>query len=372
MIISAATPAKHLTDSVGLRPGKTGQILQKITGGGFYTLDGSSPVGKLLDHVSHDSWVIITGHGTYGGGFTKVVGETLRLDDKNNTVKIEFSANDYVRLIRENSLLRNGDKINIMLFVCNGAKPGKDDEEISFAEQLANAFAEKGINTHILAVEGSSPRYERVPEDNRIEFKAEYLEPGERRVMAFDTDALTKSTTKYEPVSAIYVSQEGVIDPINPFYNNVYSTSSRDRQIIEKLYEELAFANYDTRLSTFLMNHEQAAHHLSTHPELGCVIHLSDQLNYSISYRYNDRISEKDFRTFDQLRHFLKEKRLIDSPIDESSDMLRRVGLFESSGSLLDSSEEIDLSKSGKRVRPDARNDVADKNVEDHKQVKKQ
>ncbi len=164
MVISSGIPDKELTDSVPHYHGMTGQIIQKITGGGFYAMGTADPDAKFKGHIGDNSWVVITAHGDNDGGFTEVVGLSNEVNAKGREISFKYTARDYVDIIVENGKLTQGSNINIMLVICNGGKRG-DNNEPSFAEQIANVLKEKGINSHIIAAIGIAPQCH----DSRVE-----------------------------------------------------------------------------------------------------------------------------------------------------------------------------------------------------------
>ncbi len=317
---------------------------------------------RFEGRVANGSWLVITGHGTYDGGFKEVVGESLHVDSNNTPIPIKCSAKDYVDLVMNNSKLESGDSVNLMLFICNSGKRGSKDEP-SFAEQLAALFAERNISTHIVAAIGIAPRYSSVPANKTIDYTVERhkRDPGE--AVVFDTDYHTKKTTSYTPVSSAHISRTGIHEAVNPYFNALFCSDERAKKIISDLHEELCFHNIPTltNFATFLMSREQVEAMIMDHPA-NAIIHLSENLTYALTYIDAGKVLHKQDSNLDKLIAFMNEKKLIEddhpltSSLVSSNENLtssfhnvRGLGLFSTTGSL-SRSGSLDLSSSGKRL----------------------
>lgn len=128
--------------------GKTSVMLQKLTGAGFFSMHRNKEIvneeerAMFHEHLVSGGWLIITGHGVD----SRVAG-AYKLDD-GSVLDIEFTPADYVNLILQSHALKDGDHINIILSICNGAKTFED---VSFAGQLASDLAVCGISSDIYA-----------------------------------------------------------------------------------------------------------------------------------------------------------------------------------------------------------------------------
>ncbi len=124
MVISTATPVQSLTDSDSLRPGKTGQIIERLTGAGSYCIGDENAEQAFKGNVENNSWVIVTGHGNERGGFSSLSGTSSKVDESGRLMTVKCDVLALAELIIGNQL-KAGDKINVMLFVCNGGEGSK-------------------------------------------------------------------------------------------------------------------------------------------------------------------------------------------------------------------------------------------------------
>jgi len=157
MVISTKKPTST-PEVEGIAPGKSGQVIQALTGGGFVhmhrdkKLRAGDEQEQFNQHLKSGGWLVITGDGS--PGTTSVEGEYFVSDadiNPQDTVKldIECTAKDYVDLVMSSNVLKPGDHLNILLYVCYGGK--KLGSQASFAEQLAQEFLKYDISSRIIA-----------------------------------------------------------------------------------------------------------------------------------------------------------------------------------------------------------------------------
>lgn len=153
LIMSTQTP-REPTIAGGAGEGQTGLAVAKATSGTFAVLgtgvlhdaDGNKTTPKLKDN----DWLVITGHGQEGALVT--TGSYLRADRETGEVvelDVDRSAQDFVNAAMQSGL-KKGDHINVALYVCYGARKGKNDE-LSFAQQVATEFLKRGVTSTVVA-----------------------------------------------------------------------------------------------------------------------------------------------------------------------------------------------------------------------------
>ncbi len=158
MIISTQTPSS-IQQASGLTPGITGKLIQQLTRGGMVYMhrdkqirvnESTNEMEIFKEHLKPNGWLIITGH----GGPDSVRGQYRQQlsFEETSILDISCSADDYVNLAMQSDTLKNGDHINIVLYVCFAATRFNDQK--CFAEKIAEGFALKGISTTIIASTG--------------------------------------------------------------------------------------------------------------------------------------------------------------------------------------------------------------------------
>lgn len=155
LIISTQTPDPNL--QVFPRAGGTAVALHHFTGLPFVQMHRNAQATKeeaaLFANLKHEGIVFLTGHGSENS--KKINGVYITAD---NQEKFDYSykLNDYRDLILDNSQLKTGDILNIVLWCCKGAHGDFD----STAGNLARSFWEKGISTRILASKSNIGRFD--------------------------------------------------------------------------------------------------------------------------------------------------------------------------------------------------------------------
>lgn len=202
LILSTQTPPKKEEElkAKGAKPGGTGLEMQ-----------------KLLSEAKPDQLhIIITGHGEKGG--EKLGGIYLPVS-LSNAMDIEFSADDYVRLLMEAGL-KKGSHIDVVLNVCYGAEPkwnnelGDFDPGTSFAEQFIASLAKKGISATVTASTTSVTRFngEYLPGEKAGEYMKFRAEDGFQNIRIFQTsEPDLKKVTCRIPDSDILIGKPGII-----------------------------------------------------------------------------------------------------------------------------------------------------------------
>lgn len=170
MIIGTQKPLQEKSNDL-FPSGSTSKHIQKLTQGGFMhvhrELDkiDANDQKTFAKHLKPNGLLIITGHGAatgskvVTGAYDRIPNDPDRLPS-DVPLDIACQGKDYVNLAMKSGQLKAGDHINILLHVCYGAKKSNELQK-SFAQQLGDAFAKRGITTTIVGSETLVGRVDR-------------------------------------------------------------------------------------------------------------------------------------------------------------------------------------------------------------------
>lgn len=374
-VISSQAPLKSLSDSIGIRQGKSGQIVQRLTGCEMFVISDDEVSGDeasmLKKNINHNSWIIITGHGSKDGGFSEIVGETDQfvIDTQflfDTTLPVEhkkYPVSRYVDLMIDHGNLKEGNHINLMLFVCHAAKEDKKSEKKSFAEQFGKELAAKGITSLIIANESV---FKRLKDPSVSEIKIhnknkENLSSINEPPFVFLTNKKGE-TVKYQAPGDVTLTQDGVLQDgvsiTREKYNKSFINGDKFHINIDKMYARLDEAirarwydDYDVHKVTFYQFMSGKADipkllNENSHAKFTIGVSESKPGRYRLSYLKNGQVESGLFK-FDRCDKMLKFLDINDlwydpyenyrflgledmqSSSDSESPPARRIGLFD-------------------------------------------
>ena len=215
MIISTQTPISSSNQNIVVA-GSSGRNLQAVTQGGLVSMHRLDDFGNVVlkgndqtiinNNLRSDGWLIITGHGDEGtldvGGAYINASEKIQLD-------VAYKAIHYVDEAMKSNGLKSGDSINVLLYVCCAAE-GKGSVP-SFAEQVAAEFAQRGINSKIVASKDTVGRIgDNDYTKDDIPGEQFRLRTTNENIRVFETDAKTGKTTISSPNEDFYITNSGI------------------------------------------------------------------------------------------------------------------------------------------------------------------
>lgn len=163
ILILATQYSKNNEDETNVRPGGTGQVIQRHLGGALTRMHRNliptaEEIALFKRYITPDSLIIITGHhqsnddvidnmkitGTY-------ISDSLPTESQDNPdpQQVEYTPEMYVSVLMQGASLSKGDHVHLLLYACHAARPNKDN--LTLSQEFAKAFAVFGINTTIIA-----------------------------------------------------------------------------------------------------------------------------------------------------------------------------------------------------------------------------
>ncbi|WP_347252156.1 hypothetical protein [Legionella sp.] len=203
IIISTQTPNPGLTFP---QEGGTAYALQHFTGFdaiGMH-LDGKAREEEKikLAKLKNNGIVFITGHGN-------TEAETLAGAYRSPALPIpqetQWNLKTYRDLILDNSSLKRGDSLTIVLWSCNSGDHGS----ASSAAQLAKLFQEKGINTRIIASTKQLDRFNGLVYEDEVKMKGLRYRTAPSDIRLFEC-VNTDEVKEFKFESLIYFTPKGI------------------------------------------------------------------------------------------------------------------------------------------------------------------
>lgn len=339
-VISSQVPLKNLGESMDSRQGKSGQIVQRMTGCDMLVMSedpvSDEEAAMLKNNINPDSWVIITGHGQEGGGFDAIIAETDKfvIDTQflfDETLPVEYKhypVSRYVEMLTEQGNLVKGDHINLMLFVCHAAMENEKKSKKSFAEELGRALAEKGVTSCIIANESQflrlkNPHVSEIKIQNKNGDKHFSLpEPP----FVFMTNQKGE-TVKYQAPGDVTISRDGVrqenVSNIRKKYNESFMKGGKFHSNINTMYDRLDKAiqsrwhaqDYDNNkvtLNAFMTGKDDAGKALNELSLVKFRIGISESKPgyYRLSYFESGKVLHALFNNCETMVKYINNKKL--------------------------------------------------------------
>lgn len=192
---------------------------------------------SLANHIGHNGLIVITGHSSADEGV--ISGAYKNQDDELKFSNQILRGAEDISSFSQESGLRKGDHVVILLCICYGAK-SIHLYQSSFAQKLAIVLANDGINSTIIATDNVFCRFGMdVIKDGQIEFNESVgMQPDSVNVLF--TDGESGQIQIIKPHERIYLDQNGLkfIKPMSGVFMENHPENSQSHGAMTSFAQE--------------------------------------------------------------------------------------------------------------------------------------
>ncbi len=217
LIISTQSPTED-SNTPFPRRGGTAFAIQKITSYPCIKMHRDAKArpleASLFSKLKHNSIIFITGHGDSGSDFLGGEYTISGSEDHEKNKYLQWSIEEYAKLIVENSSFKENDLVTIVLWACSAGNLGVD----STAVQLGRILRDEGVHVRIIASVSPLSRFDGTYEDDEAETSRLRFRTNQQSIRFFDcTDA---GIIEYKNKNRLYFTDQGIVgySPIEPLF----------------------------------------------------------------------------------------------------------------------------------------------------------